>query len=412
MTWKMIAVLFLVALTSRATFGIYHNATRGETAPVLEFPDERQYWLIAESIASGNGMRDELGFRASRMPLYPAMLSVFARFEHGVHLAKIFHWFLGASAAALAAILAARLFDRRVGCMAGILVAFDPFLVFSSSLLLTETPFILAMLLLFLALAELVTGNSPTIRAGKIVTVGLLSALCVHVRESSVGLVLLVLLFVAIRRLFDRSAIRFIGGTLFLVALTLVPWMMRNNAILGRTVFLTTRGGISLYDGVGPQADGTSDLGDLKASPEVADLTELQWNDYFMTGATHEMRQNPGRLLTLAIIKIGRMWNPIPNVESYQSTAVRCIAGAWSLPTFALAIAGGIILLTRRDESAPWIAGLLVLPAVYFTALHSIFVGSVRYRLPAVVTLEILGAAAILAVWMRCKTAKATHCES
>lgn len=409
-TWKMIAIVFLIALTARATWGTYRHVTRSETSPVLEFPDEQQYWMIAESLASGNGMRDELGFRASRMPLYPAALSVFARFDDGVLLARVFNWLLGALAAAVTATLASRLFDRHVGWVSGVLVAIDPFLVFSSSLLLTETPFILAMLLLLLAVARLVTVRSPTISVGKIVQVGLLSALCVHVRESCLGLVLFVLLLVALRRRFDRSACKLIGGTLFLVAITLVPWMLRNNAILGEPVWLTTRGGISLFDGVGPQADGSSNLGDIKSAPQVADLSELQWNEYFMSEAMRAMRTDPGRIIKLGFVKIRRMWNPIPNVAAYQSSRVRWVAAAWSLPTFALAIAGGIMLIKRRDGAGPWIAGMLFIPTVYFTALHSVFVGSVRYRLPAVVTLEILSAAAILALWTRYQKAKATHC--
>jgi 4-amino-4-deoxy-L-arabinose transferase-like glycosyltransferase len=407
LTWKVIAALFVVALAARATWGIYNHASRGETAPVLEFPDEQQYWMIAESLASGNGMRDELGFRASRMPLYPALLSAFARFENGVFLAKVLHWLLGALCAVLAATLAARLFDRRVGCIAGVLVAMDPFLVFSSSLLLTETPFILAMLLLFVAVAPLIVLASPCTR-GKTVEIGLLSALCVHIRESSLGLIALLLILVAARRGFDRATYKLIGGILFLVAATLLPWMLRNNAILGEPVWLTTRGGISLFDGVGAQADGTSDLGEIKAMPAVAGLPELKRNEHFWREALRAIRHDPRRVAQLATVKIRRMWNPVPNVETYQSLLVRSVAAAWSIPTFALAIAGAIILVRRREGVGAWIAALLIVPAVYFTALHSLFVGSVRYRLPAVVTLEILTAAAILAMWVRHKSSVGT----
>ena len=107
----------------------------------LEFPDEQQYWDMAASLMAGEGLRDELGFRATRMPLFPTLLAPFVAMPYGVVLAKIFHWFLGAGVAALAALLATDLFDRRVGWIAGLLVAFDPFLVFFSSLLLTETLF-------------------------------------------------------------------------------------------------------------------------------------------------------------------------------------------------------------------------------------------------------------------------------
>ena len=39
--------------------------------------------------------------------------------------------------------------------------------------------------------------------------------------------------------------------------------------------------------------------------------------------------------------------------------------------------------------------GLLLSPAIYFTLLHVIFVGSIRYRLPAMPLLFLFAAAAI-----------------
>ena len=48
-------------------------------------------------------------------------------------------------------------------------------------------------------------------------------------------------------------------------------------------------------------------------------------------------------------------------------------------------------MLARR----PWTAVLLLTPAVYFTLVHMIFVGSVRYRVPAMPLLFILGGLAV-----------------
>jgi len=406
LTWKDIAAVFFLAVVVRGAWGAYHEVTRSPTAPAFEFPDEQQYWTIAESIARGDGMRDELGFRASRMPLYPAFLSLFARFDGGVLFARVFHWVIGAIGVVAAASLASQLFGRRVGLTAGVLVAIDPFLVFSSSLLLTETPFILAMLLFFQSVAPLMLRPSMTVSLQSSMVIGLMGALCVYVRVSSLGLVVVTLLLVGLRRRFDQPAFRLIGGSLFLVILTLVPWMLRNRSILGEPVWLTTRAGISLFDGVGPQADGTSDLGTIKTMPEVAELTELQWNRYFIRRALEAMKDRPGRIAKLALVKIGRMWNPVPNVKAYRSSLVRMVAAAWSIPIFALAIVGCMILPSRRDPGGLWVAGFLLLPAIYFTALHSVFVGSVRYRLAAVVTLEILAAVAILAAWNSYKNHK------
>ena len=45
----------------------------------------------------------------------------------------------------------------------------------------------------------------------------------------------------------------------------------------------------------------------------------------------------------------------------------------------------------------------LLLPALYLSALHNLFVGSVRYRLSAMPMLEVLAAVALIALvdWVR-----------
>ena len=56
---------------------------------------------------------------------------------------------------------------------------------------------------------------------------------------------------------------------------------------------------------------------------------------------------------------------------------------------FLLAVTG-VWLFARRD----WPYLLLILPAIYFTALHVVFVSSIRYRQPAMLPLI------VLAVWI------------
>ncbi len=101
--------------------------------------------------------------------------------------------------------------------------------------------------------------------------------------------------------------------------------------------------------------------------------------------------------------KLGRMWNPVPNVETYQSSTIRLIAAGWTIPTFAFAVAG-VILWVRRDKGEGLRGVLfLLLPALYLSLLHSVFVGSVRYRLGAMPGIEILTAVALAAVLTRLK---------
>jgi hypothetical protein len=387
-----VAVLIL-ALLLRAGFGIY----RMNTAPdpmSLEFDDERQYWAMAHAFRAGEGLQDELGFLATRMPLYPAALSLLVELPSGVIVARVLHWVLGATAAALTASLANALLGRRVGVAAGLVVAFDPFLVFFSSLLLTETAFILVLVGLMWTLWPLHDPRRDAIP--RWLLAGLLASFAVYVRESSLGLVVVLLCFVVLCRRLDLRAVLGAACACALVLATLFPWAARNKQILGESCWLTTRAGISLYDGVGPQATGASDLGNVKQMPAVVGLSEAEWNRFFLTEAVEAIRTDPLRILRLAGIKVARMWNPVPNAQDYKSPLVRVVAGAWSVSLYLLSATGAIILCSSPPRGNRKLALFLLIPAVYLTALHSLFVGSVRYRLGAVPMLAVLAGLALV----------------
>ena len=141
-------VIFLLALVVRLGAGVYQHVQSGgagETglapgapglvglpAAALEFPDEQQYWSTSRALRAGEGLRDELGFRATRMPLFPALLAMFPDGAGGLAAARALQGLFAAVAAALVAGLAGVWFDIRVSWMAGLLMVFDPFLVFSS----------------------------------------------------------------------------------------------------------------------------------------------------------------------------------------------------------------------------------------------------------------------------------------
>jgi len=416
--WRGYATIFVVALLVRAAWGATQFIRADELA-ILEFPDEEQYWMMARSLWEGEGLKDELGFRATRMPLYPAVLAPFTALPSGIAAAKALHWIVGAAAAALTGAAAGAWFDRRTGLLAGFLVAFDPFLTFFSSLLLTETPFVTALIALWWVLRP---GGCPAPWGGgrrdaepvgmvRWIGVGILSALCVYLRESSLGLIVVALGFVIACRRFEGKTILGAAIALAIIVASLVPWAARNQAVTGDWCWLTHRAGISLYDGVGPDATGASDLGAVKRSEAVRDLDEVAWNRYFLDQALAAIRNDPGRIARLAGSKLLRMWNPVPNVQVYRSGFVRFLSAAWTVPTFALAAVGVMLLSIGWKRGGLRAALFLLLPALYFSALHSLFVGSVRYRLAAVPMIEILAAVALAAIYRRVQAHGPAHAE-
>ncbi len=398
-TLRLLIAVFVVALAARGGWGVYRMARAAEPA-ALEFPDEEQYWLMARSLADGTGLCDELGFRATRMPLYPGFLSLFAESPHGVALARAAQWVIGALAAVFIVGTATSLVNRRVGCLAGLIVALDPFLIFFSSLLLTETIFITFLCALWWMLTVAIRKCGRGFGAGFWLAVGAVASLCVYSRESSIGLVMGALVFAVLCLRMTGRVLTGAGIALSVVVASLVPWALRNRAVTDNWCWLTHRGGISLYDGVRPGATGGSDLGAVKQSKEVENLSEVEWDRHFRHLAFASIKSDPVRIVRLAGAKLRRMWNPFPNVETHQSISERLISSAWTIPLFAFAIAGMAALSIRRGWSGRCTVVFLLLPALYFSALHSLFVGSVRYRLPAQPIIAVLAAVAISTLFL------------
>jgi hypothetical protein len=178
----------------------------------------------------------------------------------------------------------------------------------------------------------------------------------------------------------------------------LLPWAARNRSVIGQWRWLTTRGGISLYDGLQPGATGASDLAHTKTMPEVQGLGEVQWDRYFRDQAWNAARQDPSRVLILAWRKLLRTWNPTPNVQEYRHGLAAVVSGAWMILVLGLAVIG---LGARRRAVGAWL--VLLLPVVLVTLLHTVFVGSVRYRVPVMPLVMVLAAAGLEWLIRRCR---------
>jgi uncharacterized membrane protein len=100
---------------------------------------------------------------------------------------------------------------------------------------------------------------------------------------------------------------------------------------------------------------------------------------------------NPNEALRLAWNKFCRTWNIWPPAQELASIWVRLTESIGCFTILSLAVWGAWVSRSRLGEFY-----LLLLPAPYFTLLHMIFVGSVRYRQPAIMAISVLAGIAIL----------------
>jgi 4-amino-4-deoxy-L-arabinose transferase-like glycosyltransferase len=293
--------------------------------------------------------------------------------------------------------------------LAAIVAAVYPGAVATSGFVLTEAPFSAAMLLQLTFWIRCDGSATRKSAIGWALATGAAAGVATLMRPNWLlftpfaGVVLI--LFRGKRRWRDLC----LSLVLVLAALCAVmsPWWIRNSVVFGRFVATSLQVGASLYDGLNPQADGSSNMQPVEE--RVASLP----HGFAMRGrpalqnAPHEYRldrrlrldaylwatHHAGRAAQLAVTKLVRLWNIWPNETSMRSWWVRLGVACSFMPVALLAV-----WAAWRWRRCGWPVALCVLPAVYITLLHTIAVGSIRYRQPAMLALIVLAAAAVSAI--------------
>jgi 4-amino-4-deoxy-L-arabinose transferase-like glycosyltransferase len=377
-------VILVVGVLLRLGWGISHEITE---AGLGGLPDQREYLSLGRNLLRGRleffDARFEESVKAYRTPGYPMLI---AACGGNVRVVQMVQGALDASVI-LAVFLVARVWMEEKGALiAALLVAMNPFLIYFSALVLSETLFVA---MLAWGMVVLVVPRRAPIR---IIFGGLILALAVMVRPGAVLLpVILGAMGVMARPPSNGERVFAPAGTMVvLTLLVLLPWGVRNKVALGRWIWTTTNGGVTAYDGFNPDADGSSNQGFLAAMPWLKEMGEVERNDYLARKAVDYVRSNPVRAAELAVLHAARTWSPVPLSREYASARNVAVAAGYSVPLDLLVLLG----IWRGKMPA---AGkmFLLTPAVYLTVVHALSVGSLRYRLPAEVGMAVLAAAGV-----------------
>jgi 4-amino-4-deoxy-L-arabinose transferase-like glycosyltransferase len=400
-SWLLILV---VAMCVRVGAGVWWQSRLGPGRQFF-FPDSQSYWDLARSIADGESY--EFGSphrRVFRTPGYPLLLAgLFKVYGDNppVLSARVLNALLGTLTVGAVGWWTTQLFDARTGRVAGWLAALYPGVVAMSAFVLTEAPFGLFMVfqLALWSAAWKTTSSRASIALSA--TAGVAAGLASLVRPSWL---LFTPFALVIALIVDRGRGRqLVSGIAMMVGLVtcMLPWWVRNVQVTGHFVTTTLQVGASLYDGLNPHADGSSNMafvGEFEAaeleterSGDQTEGFEYRLDQRLRRAATDWAAANPARALQLAAIKFARMWNVWPNEPSLRSWPLRLIVLATYAPLLVLSLVGAW-RFTRRG----WPYLLAWLPAVYLTLVHMVFVGSIRYREPAMLTLIVLAAGVLV----------------
>jgi hypothetical protein len=223
----------------------------------------------------------------------------------------------------------------------------------------------------------------------------LLLSLATIVRPSALGLVPLLAIGSAWHGGW-RVVVRDVAvAGVFLVGV-LFPWAYRNShhPQVRAWVWTTTNGGITAYDGF---HDGATGASNQKAFVEemrtlLSRMDEVERDAYLSQRAHEWMSSHPGESLGLAVRKIARTWSPIPLSNDYGKSPLYVAVGLlYTLPFDLLILLGLWNCGIARSAKV-----FLLLPAIYFTTIHALSVGSLRYRIPVEPPMAVIAGSAVV----------------
>jgi hypothetical protein len=364
-----------------------------------QLPDQREYLSLAFNLLHSGSLsffdpRFQQTVYAYRMPGYPLFLALCGAL---VSFARLVQCVVDTSSVMAVYLIAVRLTGcTRVGRVAAFLLAVNPFYIFFSSLILSETVFAALILwglnfLLRFPARSYAIGTLFLVAAAYVKTTGLLLVPTMafafalnNMPPSAYRLSNLrrwcLLYCVPITLLFSLEVLLF-----------MLPWVWRNHNMLGQLVLTTTNGGMTLYDGFHSGATGASDQRFIAAMPQLMSINEVQRSAYLQRSAWDWAWSNATQLPALTAHKLLRGWSPITLSQDFGKPVYRLISAGYSVPFDVLCLLG---VFSRRLR---WQSKLLLLtPALVVTLGMALSVGSIRYRMPAEGPMAVIAATGLI----------------
>ncbi|NIN00239.1 MAG: tetratricopeptide repeat protein [candidate division Zixibacteria bacterium] len=220
--------------------------------------DAFRYNSWAQSIAFGVQHAIEPTFRA---PLYPLFLAaIFKIFGHDLFIARLVQMLLGAWICVMIYFIASRLFNKRVGIISALMVAFYGPLIYWSGEILIVTLIVFLDLVMLLILLKAFDKPRKLLWLLAGAVLGLSSIARPSVLVFTPWVIILILLMNRFRETGARAKLRLVYALCFLAGALVVisPVTISNYDKAKDFVLISSQGGINFYMGNNPEADGRS----------------------------------------------------------------------------------------------------------------------------------------------------------
>ena len=363
------------------------------------------FYQIAERLATVHELSYEwFGTKyAHRPPVYPALLAATMIFGKSYVVIVILQSLIGAGTVLCSYIIGKELFNKTVGRLAAIGVAFYPYFVMHDTAL-QETgvfTFLTTVTILLLFKSRQSSSRFVWFIAGIVLGLAVMTRTTLIVFVPIALLWLLLLAGLKKREAFPRAAVVALGFTLIVS-----PWLLRNYLRTG-TPTLSTLSGLTLWAGNNPYTFSNYPNGSIDRSVEKASqrLTaeeqlaikqlsndEVRQNKWFINKALDYINAHPGETFKRAFLKLGAAfsWKLNPAREGFVQTV-------YFLSYFSALLLGivGAWLARKRWRELSLIYGLFI----SFAIVTAIFFAHTSHRVFLDVYLLIFSAYAVTQIY-------------
>jgi 4-amino-4-deoxy-L-arabinose transferase-like glycosyltransferase len=393
--WKVLCGITAGGLVIRVVYVM--AVTRFENSTLY---DSFWYGVTSNELSQGQFFRTPFGTgqTAAHPPLTSLLLGA-ASFVIGRHRGttaqRLVMAFLGAVVVLLVGMVGRNVAGPWVGLVAAGLAAVVPDFWIPSGIIMSETPSMLVMALILLAVVRVI--RSPTTW-----NAGLLGLACgaeALVRAELILFVpaLLVPGVFAARSVPLSRRFALLGIGLLGVVLVIGPWVGRNLATFQDATYLSTGNGLVLagsncsrtYSGGGlgswslPCALGVGSTGDESVQSARGTHLGLEYAEHHV-----------GRLPVVVLARVGRLWDffdPVQEAQIETHEGRPLAASLAGLSVYYLMVPLGIagVVIYRRRGIRQW---FLLMPAGVLTLVAVVAYGLIRFRDPFEVCLAVLAA--------------------
>lgn len=396
---RPLLAILAVALISRVAVAVY----LGDTNQAWPLHDQNTYDTLAQRFLAGKGFSfaegwypwippdTQTSYFSGAMVLY--LSAIYAVVGYHPVAARIVTAVIGAASCYLVYRLGRKMFGEQVGLLSAGLMAVYAYLVYYSATLMTETPFIAAVLL-SLNVAVDVKERSTW---GRWAWLGAFLALAVLFRQSALlfAVVLVGWVYLTSRQ---RPPLLLATVPFLIIALGLAPFTARNYSLFGRFLLSESQFGHVFWVGNHPDRDVTYDFEDTAwVAPlpdDIAEVNEAEKTYVLMQRGLQNVLDDPARFVELSLHRAKTMFTFWPTSSSSTTSNVARVMSFGLLFPFAVY---GLVLSLRDWRRFFILYGFIITHSGVYVASWMM----IRYRVPVDPLLIMFGAYGMVHIWSK-----------